>query len=152
MSEANPETFSQRLTSVVDQCGLSRAAFARRIGVGDTTLKNYMTGETEPGVSELLKIASEGRVLLHWLLTGEGPRDANQVREPGARYSAETEGYTRDYVYAVAVAFNNEMHASKRTMTAERHAKMLVALLHLFRNAKEIEPEAIKMMLEATES
>lgn len=69
---ATPATFCKRLELLVDLTAKSRASFARAIGVGDTTLKNYIVGNTEPRVSELVQIWKITGVSLDWLFYGKG--------------------------------------------------------------------------------
>lgn len=151
MDKAKDESFKERLTSVVETSGKSRAAFARAIGVGDTTLKNYMTGETEPGVTELLAICREGKCSLLWLVANEGSRTPNAVGEDRPVYNVDSDSYRKEFIYEVVAALNGVMHRGGKVMTAERHAKMVIALLYLFRSVQKVEVEAIERMLDATE-
>jgi len=48
-------------------------AFARRAGISERTLRKYLAGESEPTRPVLIRIATAGRVNIHWLATGDGP-------------------------------------------------------------------------------
>lgn len=51
----------------------SRREFARKVGIGESTLRNYENGERFPDLDVLLSISDKANVSLLWLATGEGP-------------------------------------------------------------------------------
>jgi len=61
-----------RLQALADATG-SVAAFARLCGMPQRTMANYVAGEREPRVSDIVTIASCAGVSVEWLATGEGP-------------------------------------------------------------------------------
>lgn len=64
--------FNERLKELIGQ--ESVRAFGRRVGISDTTIRKYLSGETEPTISRLVGIAVACEVALEWLATGEGPK------------------------------------------------------------------------------
>lgn len=64
--------FSKRLEEVIAQ--ESVRSFARKCGMADTTVRQYVSGRSEPTLSNLLKIARTKGVSLAWLAAGEGPK------------------------------------------------------------------------------
>jgi phage repressor protein C with HTH and peptisase S24 domain len=62
-------------------------SFAMRAGVAETTLRQHLSGRSEPNMSQLIKIASTANVQIDWLATGELPKeksspDANTPATP----------------------------------------------------------------------
>ncbi|MEY4413430.1 MAG: hypothetical protein RIQ53_723 [Pseudomonadota bacterium] len=60
------------------------AAFARRCGVGETTLRKYLAG-ADPSTSRLVAMADAARVNLEWLATGRGPKVRSTARTTDAQ-------------------------------------------------------------------
>ena len=107
-----------RLEEVIDRSGLSRAAFAARIGVDRSTLAQILSPQAErlPRAETLAAIAADQQVSVDWLLglTQEGRLTAAIITQPleiaaGAhspaderltRWHAEVAGYKVRYVPA----------------------------------------------------
>ena len=62
--------FRERLTSLIDRSGQSRAAFASNLGLDRSTLSQLLTGDEArlPRVETILSIASACQVSVDWLL------------------------------------------------------------------------------------
>ena len=77
--------FRDRLAGVIVKSGLSRAAFARQVGMDRSTLSQLLSAGNDrlPRVESLVAIASTQRVSLDWLLglTEEGYLGADIVHE-----------------------------------------------------------------------
>lgn len=111
-------TFRQRLEEVIERSGLSRSAFAERIGVDRSTLAQVLspTNDRLPRAETLAAIAATQQVSVDWLLglSQEGPLAADIISQPleiapGAhspaderltRWHAEAAGYKIRYVPA----------------------------------------------------
>lgn len=65
-------TFGLRITELVGEDGAR--AFARRSGVSDKSIREYMSGDTDPSLTALRRIAATGGVRIEWLITGEGEK------------------------------------------------------------------------------
>lgn len=61
-----------RIREIINQSGLSDAAFAKSLSVPQATFSNMFQRESEPKPSWLQSIISIYKVNAHWLLTGEG--------------------------------------------------------------------------------
>jgi transcriptional regulator with XRE-family HTH domain len=110
------EAFRQRLAEVIRDSGLSRTAFAARIGTDRSTLSQLLSGNSRrlPRAETIAAIAGFAQVSVDWLLglSQEGPLRADLVEEsvaiePGAgspvdarlqRWHAEAVGYKIRYV------------------------------------------------------
>lgn len=69
--------FGLRLREAFD--GLAQAEIARRLGITDAGVKNYFEGRIPSGIT-LLEICDLTGVSIHWLLTGEGPKEREIVK------------------------------------------------------------------------
>ncbi len=110
------EIFRQRLRSVVAQSGLSKSAFAARIGTDRSTLSQLVTerGSRLPRAETIAVIARSAQVSVDWLLglTQDGQLGADVIDEAVAiehgagspedtrlqRWHAESAGYKIRYV------------------------------------------------------
>lgn len=66
--------FSERLKSIVP-AGSGRD-FAKRAGIGYSTVHNYLQGVSSPTLENLVSLARAGNVSVEWLATGEEFRGA----------------------------------------------------------------------------
>lgn len=149
MTDTALDTFAQRLTAVVEDFTRSRAAAAREFGIGDTTLKSYMAGLTEPGVSELISICDRTGTRIEWLLMGKGPR---RLSEESTEVSPGevNNWFHRELVNKVVVAFEEELLKRKWHPSPAQRATMVTTFCHLFRRSGQVEVEALKMVLDAS--
>lgn len=65
--------FIVRLREIQEAYG-SQGLFSNAIGVSIATLKNWLSGKTEPNVSALRNICRVSNVTIHWLITGKNPQ------------------------------------------------------------------------------
>lgn len=63
-------TFAQRIEIALS--GEKPGSFAKRTGIGDSTIRRYLAG-TMPGVDKLLELATALGVTLDWLAAERGP-------------------------------------------------------------------------------
>jgi phage repressor protein C with HTH and peptisase S24 domain len=76
--------FKDRLSDLIGT--ESVRAFAMKAGVAETTLRQYISGRSEPNMSQLIKIASTANVRIDWLATGDGPKDKETTEAMSAAY------------------------------------------------------------------
>ena len=62
-----------RISQIVAESGLTKTAFAKRIGVSQAMISMLCSGATNPSTRTLADISREFKVPLKWLETGEGP-------------------------------------------------------------------------------
>lgn len=66
-------TINQRLNFLLTKLGLKAGAFARALGLSETTIRNYVDRTAKPSSDVLEKISNTFKqVNLVWLVTGEG--------------------------------------------------------------------------------
>lgn len=139
------EIFRERLKTVIDQTGLSRAAFARKIDVDRSTLSQILSGATDrlPRVETLEAIARSEQVSLDWLvgLSQEGGLQSNilphtlEIHAGGrqmsdallAQWYGEAAGYKVRYVPSTipdllktSAVFEHEFRCSASTTPSHR--------------------------------
>lgn len=61
-------TTGDRIKDLRKDAGYNRTLFAQKIGIPQTTLRNYENGEREPGHNFLITIAKEFNVTVDYLL------------------------------------------------------------------------------------
>lgn len=69
-------TFAQRIEIALS--GEKPGSFAKRTGIGDSTIRRYLAG-TMPGVDKLLELATALDVTLDWLAAERGPMRPGQT-------------------------------------------------------------------------
>lgn len=71
-NDAESDAFKDRIDSLVGP--KQTRAFARKAGISESVLRQYIKGESQPTLDKLLAIARTANVNLLWLATGEGPK------------------------------------------------------------------------------
>lgn len=112
-----------RIASLIPK-GEAQNAFARRCGVGMTTLRKYLAG-AEPSASRLVAIADAAGVNIAWLAAGRGPKKGSAAPMAGPA-AVELDRMTR----AVA-AVQEGLQAAGRTVAPERFAQLVMAAYKL---------------------
>lgn len=72
---------SSRIKLVVEESGLTRTEFGKRINLSQPTISNLMKGTQNPSERTLIDIANKFDVEEEWLRTGEGPMRMERTRE-----------------------------------------------------------------------
>jgi transcriptional regulator with XRE-family HTH domain len=93
--ENTVQSFPLRLRKVVDLVG-SAEKLARAAGVSSRVIGKYLSGESLPGLANLVSMARAGDVRVEWLAVGDGPMNnfkaADRV-DHGGRVGDELAGY-----------------------------------------------------------
>ncbi|MDF7670081.1 S24 family peptidase [Orbaceae bacterium ESL0721] len=63
-------TFKDRLVLVLE--GLSGNAFAKKVGMSEAVIRDYLSGKTYPSLNRLAIIAQKCHIPIEWLVTGKG--------------------------------------------------------------------------------
>ena len=70
--------FASRLEAL--RQGTSRRAFAQKIGITESTLRNYEKGVSQPDAQILVTLCQKLNILPEWLLLGSGPMLATDIQ------------------------------------------------------------------------
>ncbi len=97
--------FGKRCTQLRKERGYTRTAFAEKLGIPQTTLRNYELGIHEPGHSFLIQVAKEFGVTTDFLvgLTDE-PYRAKKSPVPAEPETGDADDYEDDLFYQALIA------------------------------------------------
>ncbi len=70
------ETFAERLDSFMRSRSVTQEILATHADVAQSTVSRWLSGDSKPHDKVIRKICERMEINPHWLLTGEGPRDA----------------------------------------------------------------------------
>lgn len=129
-----------RLNQVVDElAGGNVTAFAKKIGVSQATLHNYMKGRT-PSTESLYNICNKCGVNLNWLVTGQG---SQYISETPIAPEEEIEGkeYVRVPRYEVAASAGGGAFVE-----SEQIVDYLSFRSEWVRNALGVSPKALALI------
>ncbi|MGU5657921.1 LexA family transcriptional regulator [Aeromonas veronii] len=69
--------FADRLEALIGDS--STNAFAKKCGLTESTLRNYLTGNSSPNLATMEKIAAGAECSLGWLASGIGPKELGEM-------------------------------------------------------------------------
>ena len=82
MGTANLQ-FADRMAKVLQIFNGNVSELARQAGIAPPSAQRWITGETDPKMSNLLRLAEAANVNLLWLATGQGPMHASDEHRLG---------------------------------------------------------------------
>lgn len=100
----------------------SHASFARRCGVGETTLRKYLGG-ADPSTARLVAMADANNVSIEWLATGRGSRK----RVP----SQPADLGDLDRLTRTVAAVEEGLRSVKLTLPPDKYAELVAAAYQL---------------------
>ena len=95
-------------------------AFAKKSGVTEGTLRNYLKGKTKPTRSNVEAIARAGSVSLSWLLSGKGDKQA-----PSTDIAPLTNAQS-DLLQKILLDLAKLEADTHTTLTPEKRARLVV--------------------------
>jgi transcriptional regulator with XRE-family HTH domain len=128
-----PSRFGVRLKQAFE--GSTNTEIARKLGVSNSTITDYVKGTSYPTADGLLKIAGITKCNIHWLLTGEGEADSNPLRF--------LDEQTRATVIAVASKLRITPEALISDMIDEALTRRAVEMV---RNLKELDGSQVDQL------
>lgn len=103
----------------------SHSSFARRCGVGETTLRKYLDG-ADPSTKRLIAMAEAGRCTVEWLATGRGPKKHGA---PVASQPADLGDLSR--LTATIAAVEEGLRQIHRKLPPDKYAEVVAAAYQL---------------------
>ena len=97
--------------------------FARRCGIGETTLRKYLDG-ADPSTSRLVAIADVANVSVEWLATGRGSKQRAATRAPVVFDDL-------DRLTRTIAAVQEGLQAIGRTLLPDKYAELVAAAYQL---------------------
>lgn len=111
----------KRIASLIPE-DESQNSFARRCGIGETTLRKYLGG-AQPSTDRLVAMADIAGVSIEWLAAGRGPRQ---------RQRAQPEVISdRDRLVTAIRAVEQGLALIGRTMAPDKKAELILAAYEL---------------------
>lgn len=121
------EAIGRRISEVIGD--EARRAFARRSGVSDSALRDYISGKKTPGLDAAIAIASSGGVTVDWLATGRPPKTRAELRAMQEAASAPSVPLDMNTLTSVVEGVEEYLHKRKLQLRPDKKAA-LVALLY----------------------
>lgn len=124
------DALKDRLADVME--GLSVSAFARKCGIGESTLRTYLNG-AQPSTDRLISIADTAGVNIAWLAAGRGPKRGtapSQVQQQAIQ-PAPAPALNPELLQAAVEGVQEGLRRINRTVPADKHAQLIVAAYEL---------------------
>ena len=125
MSNSNLQ-FADRMAKILELFNGNVSELARQAGIAPPSAQRWVDGESDPKMSNLLRLADATNVNLLWLATGQGPMfasGANRLKEPQASYnvSEQDEGrrLLKQRLAETKNTLNNIRKAERGELTGE---------------------------------
>lgn len=125
MSNSNLQ-FADRMAKILELFNGNVSELARQAGIAPPSAQRWIDGESDPKMSNLLRLADATNVNLLWLATGQGPMfasGANRLKEPQASYnvSEQDEGrrLLQQWLAETKNTLNNIRKAERGESTGE---------------------------------
>lgn len=130
-----------RLATVGDRIaalhnGMSRAKFAKLLGIPDTSLGNYERNERKPDIEFLAILRRKTNVNINWVVTGEGMmfEDPSSLKHP----SLLSEDIMEDMARIVTAAYSNAGQRISAEKVSAEAAGLYNELLSRVRDINDI--------------
>lgn len=138
-SDGESDGFKNRIKQAMGE--EKNRAFARRAGISESGLRQYIKGESLPTLDKLIAIADTARVNLLWLATGEGPmRGASVESVTLCAGHVDVDTLTR------ALMLVEVMGAG---LPVERRARVAAGIYELFaKEGRTLDADAIRQVAE----
>jgi transcriptional regulator with XRE-family HTH domain len=133
--EKSVQSFPIRLRKLVDLVG-SAEKLARAAGVSSRVVGKYLSGESLPGLANLVSMAQAGEVRVEWLAVGDGPMKSFEAAEQidhGGRVGDDQAGYLdvgNDTLDEISRLLKNKMGDRRSEISAD---KLILLMKTLYR-------------------
>ena len=115
------QAFSDRLRVIISECK-SLSEFAKKSGITESLIRNYLLGKSLPGLDKLVAIAKTANIEINWLATGVG-----EIKRGGNRAAA----VDVDLLEAVIEAVESYLDQVKGVLKPAKKAQLIAALYDL---------------------
>jgi transcriptional regulator with XRE-family HTH domain len=127
---------------IVKAGGVGR--LADLVGVSETTIRKWKSGESEPTASRLVQLAESSGVDIRWLATGEGAA-LSVEKGPGTTVSPEAIGLTIEDVQAIVTIV--EGSTILKDAPIQERARVWMELINSqLKNRARLRAEALEML------
>ena len=136
--------FAERLRQVLKGHG-SASSLAKAIARSEGAVRKWLRGESEPNVTDLRAICHATQTRIHWLVTGEGPRDTQAESEAGSRDSPH--GLDLALLEAVIGTADAQLRTSGLDLSAPKRSALIAAAYDLARGRNAVDTEAVARLI-----
>lgn len=148
-------SFAERLKQVVRGYG-STSALAAAIGRSEGAVRNWLTGKSEPTVSNVMAICRVTGTTVEWLMTGEGPRGAQQfleLRDVRGEYLTGTATQAaakldEGLLKAISETLEQELSNRRLTLTPAKKAGIVVECYRFLGSFEKFDPATVVRLVE----
>jgi transcriptional regulator with XRE-family HTH domain len=142
--------FAARLRQVLKGHG-SASGLAKAIERSEGAVRKWLRGESEPNVTDLRAICQATQTRIHWLVTGEGPRETQAQSEAGSmtRESRHSPHAALDLplLEAVIGTADEQLRAAGLDLSPPRRSALIAAAYDLARGRNAVDAEAVARLV-----
>ena len=141
------EDFINRLSAVIDQSGLTKAAFAEKIGVSPGFITNISKGRSTPSKKTMILISELFNVNLEWLESGKGQMRSGM---PGVKYTEDISraALDRSLMRTVIEAVELCLDESSKKLAVEKKSELIIILYDIFMRDHRFDKETVTRMIQ----
>ena len=137
--------FAARLRQVLKGHG-SASGLAKAIERSEGAVRKWLRGESEPNVTDLRAICHATQTRIHWLVTGEGPRDTQAESEAGSGDSPHA-ALDLSLLEAVIGTADEQLRTSGLQLSPPKRSALIAAAYDLARGRNAVDAEAVARLI-----
>ncbi|HUA22941.1 MAG TPA: hypothetical protein VMA54_02400 [Steroidobacteraceae bacterium] len=131
--------FAARLRQVLKGHG-SASGLAKAIERSEGAVRKWLRGESEPNVTDLRAICDATQTRIHWLVTGEGPRETQAESEAESALNLPL-------LEAVMGAADAQLRAAGLDLSPARRSALIAAAYDLARGRDAVDADAVARLV-----
>jgi transcriptional regulator with XRE-family HTH domain len=131
--------FAARLRQVLKGHG-SASGLAKAIERSEGAVRKWLRGESEPNVTDLRAISHATQTRIHWLVTGEGPREMQGQSEAASALDLPL-------LEAVIGAADAQLRAVGLDLSPTRRSALIAAAYDLARGRRAVDADAVARLV-----
>jgi transcriptional regulator with XRE-family HTH domain len=141
--------FAGRLRQILKGHG-SASALAKAIERSEGAVRKWLRAESEPNVTDLRAICLATQTRIHWLVTGEGPRQTLEEHEAGSTVHETPPPYRHTpqaaldlpLLEAVIAATDEQLRAAGLDLSPAKRSALIAAAYDLARGRNAVDAVA----------
>ncbi len=142
--------FAERLREVIHAYG-SASGLAKAIERSEGAVRKWLRGESEPNVTDLRSVCEQTATSIEWLVTGNGPREAQPagVRDAAspAYQNGSYEPLNTQLLEGILLAVQEELRNAGLELPLLKQSMLVVTLYDLSHERKEVDREAVARLV-----
>jgi transcriptional regulator with XRE-family HTH domain len=146
--------FAARLRQVLKGHG-SASGLAKAIERSEGAVRKWLRGESEPNVTDLRAICQATETRIHWLVTGEGPRQPQTESDAGSSARETPPPYRHapqapldlPLLEAVLAAAEGQLRAAGLDLSPAKRSALIAAAYDLARGRNAVDAEAVARLV-----